>query len=67
MDYIDEKQYFECSQIKKMKKKIFWKSYLQKTKNIPQKGYLFSEPVRVTTKCFHQMCICSIFSNTWIF
>ena len=63
MDYIDEKQYFECSQIKKMKKKKFWKSYLQKTKNIPQKGYLFSESVWLSTKVFHQMFICSIFSN----
>jgi hypothetical protein len=55
---------FNAAKLKKWKKNFFWKSYLQKTKIIPQKGYLFSESVWLNTKVFHQMFICSIFSNT---
>jgi hypothetical protein len=38
MDYNDEKQYFECSQIKKMKKKFFLKKLFAKNKNYTPKG-----------------------------
>jgi len=38
MDHIDEKQYFECSKIKKMKKNIFLKKLFTKNKNYTPKG-----------------------------
>jgi hypothetical protein len=38
MDHIDEKQYFECSKIKKIKKKIFLKKLFTKNKKYTPKG-----------------------------